>query len=191
MGTLLELGSCSLDVMKELATRPADQALTLVGAAPAQHGPSNPLDVRQGLITLRRNLESIQLYAVTQLAMWLSKPEFAPGQEESEDAMDVQKPDIGSTGLGGAGGGGGLNMSTLKVDRRSVMASSGSRSTSISLADRLRRGMTGDMASELLGLLNKAKPSIEKSAEVVGKRDAVDVTQVLVNFLQERIISKS
>ena len=80
-------------------------------------------------------------------------------------------------------------MSTLKVDRR--MTGSAPRSTSISMAERLRRGMTGDMANELLAFLNKARPLLARSAEVVGKRDVVDITQVLVNFLQERIISKS
>jgi nuclear pore complex protein Nup188 len=174
--------------MQDFVNRPAAQALVPVGAASAQPA-SNPLDVRQGLITARRNLESIQLYSVTQLAMWLSKPEFAPGQEETDEAMDVQKPDSGPSGLNVSGSGSGLNFSTLKVDRR--VTGSTPRSTSISMAERLRRGMTGDMASNLLAQLNKAKPLLAKSAEMVGKRDAVDITQVLVNFLQERIISKS
>ena len=176
--------------MQDFVNRPAAQALVPVGAGPAQPA-SNPLDVRQGLITARRNLESIQLYSVTQLAMWLSKPEFAPGQEETDEAMDVQKPDSGPSGLNVPASAGGLNISTLKVDRRVTGSAARSTSASISMAERLRRGMTGDMASELLTLLNKAKPLLAKSAEVVGERDAVDITQVLVNFLQERIISKS
>ncbi|TEB32289.1 hypothetical protein FA13DRAFT_1773993 [Coprinellus micaceus] len=114
LGTLLELGNRSLEIMPRLY-------------------------VRQGLITARRNLESIQLYSVTQLAMWLSKPEFAPGQEETDEAMDVQKPDSGPSGLNVSGSGSGLNFSTLKVDRR--VTGSTPRSTSISMAERLRRGM--------------------------------------------------
>ncbi|KAJ3505818.1 hypothetical protein NMY22_g17444 [Coprinellus aureogranulatus] len=215
LGTLLELANRTLDVMKELVTRPATQALTHVGATAPQppSALSSPLDVRQGLITARRNLESIQVYAVTQLAMWLCKPEFAPGQDEGggDDAMDVvPKTETGPTSLGvtvgiGGGGGGGvggvaLNSSTLKVvdtpGRRgssAMMASSGGqRGGGSSLADRLRRSMTGDIASDLLGLLNRARPVMGASKEVVGEGGmVVDVTQVLVNFLQERVVSRS
>ena len=61
--------------------------------------------MRQGVVTARRNLEGVLLYFVTQLAMWMSKPEFdaiSVGDAEDEEQrghnhnhsmMDVQKPD--------------------------------------------------------------------------------------------------
>ena len=60
--------------------------------------------MRQGVITARRNLEGLLLYSVTQLTMWLSKPEFdatSVGDAKAEEQrghhnhsmMDVQKPD--------------------------------------------------------------------------------------------------
>ncbi|KAJ7606908.1 hypothetical protein FB45DRAFT_949451 [Roridomyces roridus] len=129
MGTLLELGNCTLDVLRDLVNRPAGQSLSDVGSLPGTYA----LDVRQGVATARRNLEALLIYASTQLAMWLSKPD-------------------------------------LTEERRAPRQS-------LSLADRLRRGVTGEMAADLQSLLTKSKPIIAKS-------DAV-----LTNFLQERIVS--
>ncbi|KAF5333235.1 hypothetical protein D9611_002829 [Ephemerocybe angulata] len=185
LGTLLELGNCSLDIIKDFVNRPAGQALTPVTANATRS--TSSLDVRQGLITARRNLESVCVYAVTQLAMWLSKPEFdvGSGQEDGDEAMDEGGP-------GGQGGGstvGTVALGSLSKDRRPGAQRS---STSISMAERLRRGMTGDMASDLLSLLNKAKPLIAKSDGVIGeKTKPVDVTQALIVFVQERIVTKS
>lgn len=165
LGTLLELGNSSLDILRDFTNRPAGQALT-----PTTPTQNSPLDVRQGVITARRNLESVLVYAVTQLAMWLSKPEFEPigqdaGDSEDPQAMDMQRSE--------------------GKDRRAVVGSA-PRSSSISLAERLRRGMTGEMASDLQSLLNKAKPIVAKCSTVIGK-DSVDVTSILATFLQDRI----
>ena len=64
--------------------------------------------MRQGVVTARRNLEGVLLYFVTQLAMWMSKPEFDAisvgdaedeeeqrGHNQNHSMMDVQKPDTG------------------------------------------------------------------------------------------------
>ncbi|KAJ6601217.1 nucleoporin subcomplex protein binding to Pom34-domain-containing protein [Mycena vulgaris] len=157
MGTLLELGNCTLDVLRDLVNRPAGQSLADVGSLPGTY----PLDVRQGVSTARRNLEALLIYAVTQLAMWLSKPDFDVNSSHDMDTED--QPDVG------------------REERRAPR-------TSLSLADRLRRGVTGEMASDLQSLLNKAKPIIAKSDAVLGS-PGVDLTQVLSNFLHDRIIS--
>ncbi|EAU82745.2 hypothetical protein CC1G_10650 [Coprinopsis cinerea okayama7 len=168
LGTLLELGNCSLDILRDFVNRPAGQALTPTTPT----GSSNPLDVRRGVITARRNLESVLVYAVTQLAMWLRKPEFEPVQAQDTDvedqAMDVTvRPDVSK-------------------DRRLISTSAPRSSTSISMAERMRRGMTGEMASDLQALLNKAKPVVEKCGAVVGK-ESVDILNILSVFLSERI----
>ncbi|KAJ7194771.1 nucleoporin subcomplex protein binding to Pom34-domain-containing protein [Mycena pura] len=161
MGTLLELGNCTLDVLRDLVNRPVGQSLADVGPLPG----TNPLDVREGVSTARRNLEALLIYAVTQLAMSLSKPDVENINNSGND-MDMDEhvqPDAG------------------REERRAPRAS-------LSLADRLRRGVTGEMAADLQALLNKAKPVIAKSDAVL-ESPGVDLTGVLSNFLQERIIS--
>ncbi|KAF8076899.1 nucleoporin subcomplex protein binding to Pom34-domain-containing protein [Lyophyllum atratum] len=162
MGTLLELGNATYELLRDLVNRPAGQSL----AGPTSTSPvSHPLDVREGILTARRNLEGVLVYAVTQLVMWLSKPEFEaqPVLEEDVDLsmpVDVQRVDVGK-------------------ERRQPRKS-------LTLGERLRRGMTGEMAADLQSLLNKAKPVIAKSDALLG-RQSVDLTQVLSNFLHERI----
>ena len=159
LGTLLELGNCSLDILRLLVDRPPTQALT------PSMGSEKALDVRDTVAVTRRNLEAALLYAVTQLAMWLSKPEFdAPSGEADGDDMLVEGQPADSVSL---------------KERRALKAS-------MTMAERLRRGMKGEMAADLQALLNKAKPIIAKSAAVLGEKD-VDLTQVLSFFVQERI----
>lgn len=154
LGTLLELGNCSLDVLRRLVDRPAGQSLTII------RSPEKPLDVQETVATLRRNFEVVAFYAVTQLAMWLSKPEF----DSSSPEMDVEEKLDGS-----------------EKDRRI------GRRQSLTMAERLRRGMTGDMAVDLQSLLTRAKPLIAKTATIVGEKE-VDLTAVLARFVQERIM---
>jgi len=117
------------------------------------------------VIIARRNLEEILLYCVTQLAMWLSKPDFDSAPLDTED--DSQAMDS-STRLDGT------------KDRRQAR-------TSMTMAERLRRGMTGEMAGDLQSLLAKSKPIIASSDAVIGRKESVDLTQILLNFLHERI----
>lgn len=167
IGTLLELGNCTLDLLRDLVNRPAGQSIIAVTSVHKTTRSGQTLDVKEGVAIGRRNLESVLIYAVTQLAMWLSKPEYdtvTNNEMETEDQpADLQhsRADSGK-------------------DRRPR--------TSTSLAERLRRGMTGEMAADLQSLLNKAKPIIAKSNTVLGK-ESVDLTQVLSAFLQERIVA--
>lgn len=106
------------------------------------------------------------LYAVTQLAMWLAKSEVEGGAADMDEDMSMRAdtPPVPA------------ESHALKAKRRSSMP----------LAERLRRGMTGEMAADLLGLLNKAKPLMAKSAETLGE-GSVDLTPILARFVQERI----
>ncbi|CCM05541.1 uncharacterized protein FIBRA_07768 [Fibroporia radiculosa] len=163
MGTLLELGNCSLDVLRHLAGRPPTQAITPASVS------EEALDVRESVATVRLNLEAVMMYAVTQLAMWLSKPEFdaTPNEKEDEDMLTDNQP-----------------AESLK-DRRSAR-----RRSTMSMAERLRRGMTGEMAADLQSLLTKAKPLIAKSEEILKSKEA-DLTDILCGFVHERIFVSS
>ncbi len=118
--------------------------------------------MKQGVRTTRRNLEAILVYTITQLVMWLLKPDFdATHNDMDTDDMEARQE--------------------MSKDRR------GPRS-SMTVADRLRRGMTGEMAADLKSLLDKAKPVIKKSDDVLNQKEKrVDLTDVLSNFLRERI----
>ncbi|TFK43979.1 nucleoporin subcomplex protein binding to Pom34-domain-containing protein [Crucibulum laeve] len=163
LGTLLELGNNTLDVLRDLTNRPTGQSLTQISTVVQ---PSHlTLDVRTAMVTARQNLEELLLYAVTQLAMWLSKPEFDGStadidQEDHSMEMQVQRGDVSKE---------------RKVTRPAT-----------SLAETLRRRMTGGMATDLQALLTKAKPMIAKTDTVLGSK-SVDLTQILTNFLHDRI----
>ncbi|KAI6166332.1 nucleoporin subcomplex protein binding to Pom34-domain-containing protein [Pisolithus thermaeus] len=163
VGTLLELANCSLDVLRNLVNRPAGQAI-----APPTSLKEVPLNVRQATLTVRQNLEALLIYAVTQLAMWLSKPDFDPAvadmetDEQTSQAMEVREP-----------------VTRGRAPR-----------PSLTLAERLRRGMTGEMAADLQALLTRSKPVFTKSDEVLERKHASgDLTQVLLRFLNERVVA--
>ena len=119
-----------------------------------------PLAVSQATLTARRTLEALLVYAVTQLAMWLSKPDFDPAATEAEAEEHH----------------------TAQLDANKGRAPR-------ALAERLRRGMTGEMTADLQALLTRAKPVLAKSEEVLGKSEGgKDLTQVLSRFLTERIV---
>ena len=162
LGTLLELGNRTLDVLRNLVQRPPCQSITDASALCGSY--KTAVDVKAGVLIARRNLEEIQLYAVTQLAMWISKPDFdtSPADAENDDlqAMDASRAD-------------GTN------EKRH------SRS-SITMAERLRRGMTGEMAADLHSLLMKSKPILVASDTIIGGT-SVDFSQILLKFLHERI----
>ena len=58
----------------------------------------------------------------------------------------------------------------------------------LTLAERLRRGMSGEMASDVQALLVKARPVMSKSEGILEKK-SIDLTSVLARFVQERILS--
>jgi len=162
LGTLLELANCSLDVLRHLVNRPAGQAI-----APSASAKDVPLDVREATATARRSLEALLVYAVTQLAMWLTKPDFDPAASEMETEEH--------------------NPQTLET-RESTKGRA--PRASLTLAERLRRGMTGEMASDLQALLTRSKPVLVKSDEVLGRTEGGgDLMQVLSRFLNERVVA--
>ena len=64
LGTLLELGNRTLDVLRNLVQRPPGQSITDSSGLSRYY--MTPVGVKQ---VARRNLEGILLYSVTQLAM--------------------------------------------------------------------------------------------------------------------------
>jgi nuclear pore complex protein Nup188 len=99
------------------------------------------------------------VYSVTQLAMWLSKMEFdavTSGETEGEELpiSESQKGDAGK-------------------DRKTPKAP-------VTLAERLRRGMTVEMADDLEQLLKKGHA-------VLQERKTDDFSQVLLNFFKEHL----
>ena len=155
MGTLLELANCTLDVLRSLVDRPAGQAI-----APPASIKETPLDVREGSLTARKTLEALLVYAVTQLAMWLSKPDFDASEMDTEDHVPQS------------------------IDMRE-----GSRRPSRTLTDRIRRGMPGEMATDLEKLLKQAKPVLQKSVDVSEKGAEGDLTQVLLRFMSQWVVT--
>ncbi|KAI0782601.1 hypothetical protein C8Q75DRAFT_811686 [Abortiporus biennis] len=160
IGTLLELGNCSLDVLRRLVDRPATQAIT------PDNNAEKPLDVRESVGAARSNLEGVLFYAVTQLALWLAKPDLGTSNDmEMDDNVPLENR--------GQDNGGDRNRA---------------KSSSMTMAERLRRGMSGEMASDIQALLVKSKPVIAKSATVLGTK-TIDLTPILSRFVQEKILA--
>ncbi|KAH8096603.1 hypothetical protein BXZ70DRAFT_991345 [Cristinia sonorae] len=163
IGTLLELGNRCLDVVRHLVDRPPTQAITPLTAVD-----DGALDVQESVATIRNTLEATLFYAVTQLAMWLAKPEFEGSAKEAEtdDGMMMGESE------------------SMKDRERKP------KRQSMTMAERLRRGMTGEMASDVQALLNRAKPVVAKTDTVLGKK-GIDLTAVLSRFVQEKIVVPS
>lgn len=172
LGTLFELGNCALDILRLLIDRPPGQTITPV-AAKVTTGYEKPLDVREAVSATKQTLETVLTYALTQMAMWLSKPEFdAKAGGFGGADMDTDEPLPEQKGLESLSG----------KERR------GQRRATVSMADRLKRGMTGEMATDLQTLLEKTKPVIEKSQRLVGGDD-IDIMGILSHFLKEHILA--
>ena len=66
---------------------------------------------------------------------------------------------------------------------------SSSRRESTVLTERMRRGLTGEISSELKAVLEKARNLLAKSQPTVGENQStVDITKVLLGFLNQRVI---
>ena len=157
VGTLLELGNHSLDVLRHLVDRPATQTV----AAAYTKNAEKPPDVRESVAATRRNLEAVVFYAVAQLATWLTRTQSEIPSHDMEADESGTEPQL----------------SEKERRRRSV-----------TMVERLQRGMTGEMAMDLQSLLTKAAPVVAKSDTLLEKR-SVDVTAILTNFLNERILT--
>jgi nuclear pore complex protein Nup188 len=145
-------------VLKYLVDRPARQVIV-----PAK-GTEKALDVRDCVLASRQSLEAVLFYAATQLALWLAKPKI----DVIDHEMDMDEK--AQTELHGS-----------EKERRAA------RRQSATIAERLRRGMTGEMAADMQALLTKAKPVVAKSQTVLDSK-AVDLTSVLSQFVHERIM---
>lgn len=168
MGTLIELASGTLDTLAHLISRPAGQALTV--SAPTRPS-EQPLDVRAAILATRRTIETVLFYATTQLGAWVTTPELldtgvAAELEGTEEAMD--------------------SASINPSDRRA------SRRESTVMTERMRRGLTGEISSELKAVLEKARNVLAKSQQTVGeKQNVVDIVTVLLGFLNQRVIGST
>jgi nuclear pore complex protein Nup188 len=103
------------------------------------------------------------VYSVTQLAMWISKSKFDASGNGNGD-MEVEPSSTAESQRGD------------NEQRKSAKATP--------LAERLRRGMTGEIADDLEALLKKAKTALEEGATVDPKQN---LALVLSNFLKEHL----
>lgn len=167
IGTLLELGNSTIDLLSELVNLPAGQALITPGPLLSSKFAAG-LNVKNAVTVARRNIEAILVYASTQLAMSLLKPEVDASNEMDMDDLDVSM----------------TTKSDGVLDRRGPRAS-----VSMVASERLRR-MTSDLGNDLRELNSKAGEQIRKSENVL-KSGGVDLTPILAAFIKERIPSDS
>jgi len=173
MGTLIELASGTLDTLSHLIARPAGQALTMT--TPMRPS-EKPLDVRAAIKAMRCTVEAVLFYATTQLGAWVTTPELldAGAGAEPEAAAAEDGPGGDSVSLSHGG------------ERRA------SRRESTVLTERMRRGLTGEISSELKAVLEKARTLLAKSHQSTGeKQSPVDITGVLLGFLNQRVIGST
>jgi nuclear pore complex protein Nup188 len=175
-GTLLELCNCALDVLRRLSAQPAaGQAITVAGPRGEK-----PLDVEESVVAARRTLETAALFAVTQLALWAAKPD---ADEPLTNDMDADEMDAAERSF----------TASSSPERRLTLSSSRitsapePRKSSVSANERLRMGMTNEIAADLLSLLNKARPVLQKLDEGAKDGKSVDLFRVLAFFLQEHV----
>ncbi|KAL1738444.1 hypothetical protein HDZ31DRAFT_78359 [Schizophyllum fasciatum] len=75
LGTLLELGNCALDQLRDLLAKAASAKPAEQGKAPLAGTFETQEDVHSGISIARRVLEGVLTYSVTQLALYLHKPD--------------------------------------------------------------------------------------------------------------------
>jgi nuclear pore complex protein Nup188 len=169
MGTLIELASGTLDTLAHLVSRPAGQVLTVT--APTRPS-EQPLDVRAAILATRRTIEAVIFYATTQLGVWVMTPELldtGAGNPDSEGTEEI-----------------GDSASIHPSERRA------SRRESTVMTERMRRGLTGEISSELKVVVEKARSLLAKSQQTAGERlNDVDITSVLLGFLNQRVIGNT
>lgn len=176
IGTLLELGNCSYEILRTLVDKKAPPLPSLSSRASTKPSAS-PSALQSDVRMVRQALESVLVYACTQLVMWLTKHDVEMSGEMELD--DQQQPDSHGHGLRADAS----PMLNKERDRERRM-----KRKSLTLADRLRRGMTGEMTMDLQSLVVKAKPVVQKTTEMVGKPDDVDLVPALATFIEERVL---
>ena len=167
MGTLIELASGTLDTLAHLISRPAGQALTVtVPTRPSER----PLNVRVAIVATRRTIEAVLFYATTQLGAWVMSPELLDTGAGAE-----------SEGTDEAGDTASMHPSERRASRRE----------STVMTERIRRGLTGEISSELKTVLEKARNLLAKSQQTAGQQGVADIMSVLLGFLNQRVIGNT
>jgi nuclear pore complex protein Nup188 len=172
MGTLIELASSTLDTLGHLISRPAGQALTMTSPTRPSE---TPLDVKTAIQATRRTVESVLFYATTQLAAWVTTPELL---DVGAGGADPEGPEETAT----MGGGDSVSVGVGHGERRTA------RRESTVMTERMRRGLTGEISSELKVVLEKARTVLAKSQPSSEKQSTVDIAGVLLAFLNQRVI---
>lgn len=167
MGTLIELASSTLDTLGHLISRPAGQALTMTSPTRPSE---TPLDVKTAIQATRRTVESVLFYATTQLAAWVTTPGLLDVGAGGADAEASEETTMGDS------------VSVNHGERRTV------RRESTIMTERMRRGLTGEISSELKAVLEKARSVLAKSQPTSEKQSTVDIAGVLLAFLNQRVI---
>ncbi|KAI0031662.1 hypothetical protein K488DRAFT_51614 [Vararia minispora EC-137] len=87
IGTLIEVASSASDILSQLSSRPATQAL----APPSSNGSTGtPLDVRSAARTVRRTLESVLFFGAAQLALHLGGEDVGRRGMAADMASEVK-----------------------------------------------------------------------------------------------------
>ena len=169
MGTLIELASGTLDTLSHLISRPAGQALTM--SAPTRPS-ERPLDVRAAILATRRTTEAVLFYATTQLGAWVTNPDLLDaGAGADAESTDELGGDTAS-----------MNTSERRGPRRETTV----------MTERMRRGLTGEISGELKAVLERARSLLAKNQHTAAdKQSAVDITNVLLSFLNHRVIGST
>ena len=181
IGTLLELGTCALETLQFLTSK-RPSALPAPPSVAAQK-PTSPELRTDTMRSTQHTLEAALVYASTQLVLWLSKNDV---EQDATDVDDLQNQSVGPGADGhGYGGRADLGMSGTKERRLRR------KSQSLTLAERLRRGMTGEMTMDLQTLVSKAKAAVAGGTEPLEKAESADIFVVLQSFLEDRMQSAS
>ena len=167
IGTLLELGNCAYETLHYLSSKKAP------AGSPSATPPQSSVRL------YKQALETILLYASSQLVMWLVK-------HDGEQTVDVELEELPQQSEG-VGYGLKADTSTTKDRERERRL----RRKSFTLADRLRRGMTGEMTMDLQALVAKARATIASCSEIVRGDEPGDLLEVLASFLEDRVAPAS
>jgi nuclear pore complex protein Nup188 len=166
MGTLIELLNCSLDVLRRLSQQPAAlQAIT----PPGLRG-EKPLDVKDSIGAARSALETAAFYAATQVALWVARP-----SANTDEVVEVESEEVPLTESA-------LIPQSGGVENRKV-------SLSLGLADRMRRGLAGEIASDLISVFNKSQSILFKTSSMAGSKGDELLMTVLAAFVKEHVVS--
>lgn len=179
MGTLIELASSTLDTLGHLISRPAGQALTMTSPTrPSER----PLDVGIAIQATRRTVETVLFYATTQLAAWVTTPELLDAGAGAEPEATIEDATATVAGCDSAS-------LSISINHHGGVERRASRREPTVMTERMRRGLTGEISSELKAVLEKARTVLAKNQQAGGERQStVEIAGVLLSFLNQRVI---